>query len=199
LKRVIDIIGASLFLIVCMPLFVVIAVGVCLSSPGPVFYVQSRAGKGGRRFNFYKFRSMRVDSDEVLTSFLEEDPEAKLKWEQFQKIDDDPRVTRFGRFIRRTSLDEIPQFWNVLIGDMSLVGPRPCMLDQQRLYGQHWAAYCAVRPGITGLWQVSGRNKLTYQQRVLLDARYVQGWSLVADLKILAKTAAVVLRAHGAH
>ncbi|WP_427913595.1 sugar transferase [Ramlibacter sp. MMS24-I3-19] len=198
-KRVVDVLGALFFLVVFLPLFLAVAIGVCLSSPGPIFYSQPRAGRGGRDFRFYKFRSMKIDSDEVLTSFLDSDAGAKERWEKYQKIDNDPRITRFGQFIRRTSLDELPQFWNVLIGDMSLVGPRPCMLQQKELYGRHWRAYCAVKPGITGLWQVSGRNRLTYRQRVSLDARYVEGLSPLGDLKIMAKTIFVVLRAHDAH
>jgi exopolysaccharide production protein ExoY len=198
-KRVVDIAGAFMFLALFLPLFVVVAIGVWLSSPGPIFYVQPRAGRGGRDFRFYKFRSMKVDADEVLSAFLDSDTGAKQRWEQYQKIDNDPRITKFGAFIRRTSLDELPQFWNVLKGDMSLVGPRPCMLQQKALYGPDWRAYCAVRPGITGLWQVSGRNRLTYRQRVALDARYVRGLSASGDLKILAKTILVVLTAHGAH
>lgn len=199
LKRAMDLGGAIVFFSLLLPLFALVAIGVRMSSPGPIFYVQTRVGRGGRFFRFYKFRSMMVDSDEVLTSFLDSDPEVKRRWEQYQKIDNDPRITRFGRFIRRTSLDELPQFWNVLKGDMSLVGPRPCMLDQKALYGRYWRVYCAIKPGITGLWQVSGRNKLTYRQRVELDARYVKAWSVWADIKILAKTIPAVLRAYGAH
>jgi exopolysaccharide production protein ExoY len=198
-KRVMDVLGALLFLTLFLPLFLAVAIGVRLSSRGPIFYVQPRAGRGGRDFQFYKFRSMKIDADEVLSAFLDSDSGAKRRWEQYQKIDNDPRITRFGKFIRRTSLDELPQFWNVLLGDMSLVGPRPCMLEQKALYGQYWTSYCAMKPGITGLWQVSGRNRLTYRQRVSLDVRYVQDWSVWGDLKILAKTVVVVLYATGAH
>ena len=198
-KRAMDIAGALLFFTLFLPMFITVALGVWLTSPGPIFYSQARAGRGGRSFRFYKFRSMHVDGDEVLTSFLDSDPIAKRHWHEFQKLENDPRITRFGAFIRRTSLDELPQFWNVLKGDMSLVGPRPCMLQQRELYGHHWRAYCAVKPGITGLWQVSGRNRLTYAQRVSLDVKYVQGWSAWRDLRILAKTVGVVLGSHGAH
>lgn len=197
-KRCMDVTGAVVFFTLFLPMFAAVAIGVRLSSPGPIFYVQTRVGRGGKSFSFVKFRSMRVDAEEILSSFLDSNPEAKQRWHHYQKVENDPRITRFGRFIRRTSMDELPQFWNVLKGDMSLVGPRPCMLQQQALYGPHWRTYCAVKPGITGLWQVSGRNKLTYRQRVALDARYVQNWSLWGDLKILAKTIVVVLRAHGA-
>ncbi|MBK0391967.1 sugar transferase [Ramlibacter algicola] len=198
-KRAVDVLGAAFFLIGGLPCFLVIAAGVWLSSPGPIFYVQKRAGRGGRSFDFYKFRSMRVDSDDLLTSFLDSDPEAKLRWQRYQKIEKDPRVTAFGQFIRRTSLDELPQFWNVLKGDMSLVGPRPCMPQQRDRYGVYWHHYCAVKPGLTGLWQVSGRNRLTYRQRVELDAKYVETLSPWGDFFIFFKTIRVVLGANDAH
>jgi len=196
-KRALDILLAGGLLLMFLPLVVFIVVGVWRSSPGPILYNQPRAGRHGKPFRFYKFRSMMIDSDEFLTSFLESNPSAKSRWDEFQKLEDDPRITPFGRFIRRSSLDELPQLWNVLKGDMSLVGPRPCMVDQRALYGAHWAAYCAVRPGLTGLWQVSGRNRLTYQQRVALDADYVTRWSAWLDIKILLRTVKVVLTGYG--
>lgn len=196
-KRAFDIVLSGGLLVIFLPLLAVIAVGVWRSSPGPILYSQPRVGRRGNPFRFYKFRSMVTNSDEFLTSFLESDPDAKSRWEEFQKLEDDPRITRFGRFIRRSSLDELPQLWNVLKGDMSLVGPRPCMVDQRVLYGHHWAAYCAVRPGLTGLWQVSGRNKLPYQQRVALDLEYVKRWSPWLDIKILLRTVRVVLTGDG--
>ena len=126
-------------------------------------------------------------------------PSAKSEWDQFQKLSNDPRITRFGRFIRKTSLDELPQFWNVLKGEMSLVGPRPCMPQQERFYGRHWATYCALKPGLTGLWQVSGRSKLTFAERVRLDAHYASEWSLWLDARILLRTVKVVLTKDGSH
>jgi exopolysaccharide production protein ExoY len=196
-KRTMDIIAAMCFFVVFLPLYGLIALGVRLTSPGPVFYSQERIGHHGRTFRFYKFRSMVENSDEVFNSFLDSDEEARSQWQTFQKLDRDPRITSFGKFIRRTSLDELPQFWNVLRGDMSLIGPRPCMPSQKTLYGQHWSSYCAVRPGLTGLWQVSGRNRLTYEDRVRLDARYVQNWTLWLDIRILLKTVKVVLTGDG--
>lgn len=196
-KRLIDVGGALFFFAAFLPLFVLIALGVALTSRGPIIYSQARIGMHGRRFRFYKFRSMVQNSDEVFNSFLDSDSEARSQWEQYQKLDRDPRITWFGQFIRKTSLDELPQFWNVLVGDMSLVGPRPCMPSQKTLYGPHWKSYCAVRPGITGLWQVSGRNRLTYEQRVQLDARYVRNWSLGFDARIVLRTVSVVLTGHG--
>jgi exopolysaccharide production protein ExoY len=196
-KRLIDILAALTFFSLFLPLLVAVAVGVRLSSKGPILYTQDRVGLKGRTFRFYKFRSMVENSEEVFNSFLDSDSEARSQWEKYQKLDRDPRITRFGHFIRRTSLDELPQFWNVLTGDMSLVGPRPCMPSQRQLYGIHWKSYCAVRPGLTGLWQVSGRNELTYDQRVLLDAKYIENWSIRLDLKLLLKTVRVVLIAQG--
>jgi lipopolysaccharide/colanic/teichoic acid biosynthesis glycosyltransferase len=197
LKRLVDIAGAAIFFTLGLPLFVAVAVGVWISSPGPIFYSQLRVGRKGRLFRFWKFRSMLIDSEEVLTSFLDSDSQARQKWDTHQKIENDPRVTRFGRFIRRTSLDELPQFWNVLRGDMSLVGPRPVTSQEEARYGEYWAAYCAVRPGLTGLWQVSGRSRVSYAKRVRMDERYVQDWSLVLDAKILLRTVKVVVTAHG--
>ena len=188
--------GGALLLLL-LPLFCCIAIGVRMSSSGPILYSQKRIGRGGRVFRFYKFRSMVPDSDRVLERFLDSDQEARSEWDTFQKLTSDPRITPFGHFIRRTSLDELPQLWNVAIGDMSLVGPRPCMPDQKRLYGPYWQAYCAMRPGISGLWQVSGRNRLSYAQRVELDAKYVREWSLFNDFKILLRTVRVVITADG--
>jgi exopolysaccharide production protein ExoY len=199
LKRLVDVAGALTFFTLGLPLFIAIALGVWISSPGPIFYSQLRVGRKGKLFRFYKFRSMLIDSDEVLTSFLDSDAQARQKWDTHQKIENDPRVTPFGQFIRRTSLDELPQFWNVLQGDMSLVGPRPCIAHQEKFYGNYWGIYCAMKPGLTGLWQVSGRNRLSYGQRVSLDARYVQQWSLWLDFRILLKTVKAVVSGDGSH
>ena len=196
-KRSFDIVGALFLLVLFAPFLIAVALGIRLTSQGPILYSQPRIGRNGRSFRFFKFRSMVTNADEVLSSFLDTDLGAKSQWDTYQKLDDDPRITPFGQFIRRTSLDEIPQLWNVLVGDMSIVGPRPCMPGQTGLYGADWAAYCAVRPGLTGLWQVSGRNKLTYADRVRLDAHYVANWSLWLDIKILLKTVRVVLTADG--
>ena len=196
-KRAIDVVGALVFLCLLSPLFVALILGIRLSSSGPAIFSQHRVGRQGRLFRFYKFRSMAMNSDEVLSSFLDSNLDAKSQWDTFQKLDSDPRVTWLGRFIRKSSMDELPQFWNVLMGDMSLVGPRPCVPHQEGFYGKYWPLYCAMKPGLTGLWQVSGRNKLPYAQRVQLDAKYVKEWSLWFDVKILLKTVKVVLTAHG--
>lgn len=198
-KRLVDICGALTFLAIGLPMYLAIAIGVRMSSHGPVHYWQHRVGQNGRVFRFYKFRSMVVNSDEVLEAILDSDDEMKARWESHQKLENDPRITPFGRLIRRSSLDELPQFWNVLKGEMSLVGPRPCMTDQKKFYGRHWMAYCSLKPGLTGLWQVSGRSKLSYQERVLLDVEYRQTWSIWLDFRIMLKTFAVVFSGDGSH
>jgi exopolysaccharide production protein ExoY len=195
-KRAFDVCAALLLLVILLPVLLAIAIAVMTTSHGGVIYSQDRVGRNGRMFKFYKFRSMAVDSDALLNAFLDSSPELRSQWDVFQKLPSDPRVTAVGAVIRRTSLDELPQLWNVLLGDMSLVGPRPCMPDQVRLYGAAFHDYCNVRPGITGLWQVSGRNRLSYADRVRLDADYVRTWSLTLDLLILCKTAAVVCSGH---
>jgi exopolysaccharide production protein ExoY len=137
------------------------------------------------------------DADMVLERHLRENEAARRQWEKYQKLDDDPRITPFGAFLRKYSLDELPQFWNVLKGDMSMVGPRPCMFAQKELYGVYWDHYCSVRPGITGLWQISGRNEVSYRRRVAMDVDYVTTLSLHQDIAILLKTFRVVAGGHG--
>lgn len=196
-KRLIDIFVSVFFFVAFGWLYLILWGGVLLTSGSPGIYSQPRYGRDGRVFKFFKFRSMVTDSAEVLDIYLKSNPAAKLQWEKYQKLENDPRITRFGAFIRKTSLDELPQFWNVFIGDMSLIGPRPCMLSQKELYGSAWAYYSAVRPGITGLWQVSGRNSLSYSERVVLDVGYVKNLSIFNDISIFFKTIGVVLTGHG--
>jgi len=196
-KRSIDVIGALVFFAVFGPLYLVVALCVAVSMGRPVHFWQNRLGERGQRFRFYKFRSMVHNSEDVLDEFLSRNDMARTEWDTFQKLEKDPRITPLGQFIRKLSLDEIPQFWNVLKGDMSLVGPRPCMERQRSLYGKHWPHYCSMRPGITGLWQVSGRNKLSYAKRVELDAQYVDNWSLMLDFQILVRTVKTVVTGDG--
>ncbi|MDM0116966.1 sugar transferase [Variovorax sp. J22R133] len=197
LKRSVDIAGALAFFVFLWPLYLLVAAAVLVGTGGPVHYWQTRLGQGGRPFRFYKFRSMVKGAEEVLERHLENDAAARTAWNEFQKLENDPRVTRVGRIIRRLSLDELPQFFNVLKGDMSLVGPRPCLVRQRSLYGRTWGHYCHMRPGITGLWQVSGRNRLPFAARVALDARYAAEWTWRLDATILARTVLVVLRGEG--
>jgi len=196
-KRSVDIVGALAFFVLAGPIYLAVALAVRISMGHPVHFWQTRMGEGGQRFRFYKFRSMVRNSENILDEYLSKNDVARTQWDTFQKLEKDPRITPLGHFIRKLSLDELPQFWNVLKGDMSLVGPRPCMERQRSLYGKNWAHYCEMRPGITGLWQVSGRNRLPYAKRVELDAQYVDNWSLWLDIKILLKTVSAVITGDG--
>ncbi|MDQ0023085.1 lipopolysaccharide/colanic/teichoic acid biosynthesis glycosyltransferase [Variovorax paradoxus] len=196
-KRLADIVMASAFFLFFGWLYALIWIGVLLTSGSPAIYKQPRYGLRGRVFSFYKFRSMVPDADMALERYLRENEGARQQWEMYQKLDHDPRITPFGAFLRKYSLDELPQFWNVLKGDMSMVGPRPCMFAQKELYGLYWDYYCSVRPGITGLWQISGRNEVSYRRRVAMDVDYVTTLSLHQDIAILLKTFRVVAGGHG--
>jgi exopolysaccharide production protein ExoY len=196
-KRSFDIVGALTFFLLFGPLYLLVALGVAITMGRPVHFWQNRLGEQGQRFRFYKFRSMVHNSEGVLDEFLSRNDMARTEWDTFQKLEKDPRITPIGQLIRKVSLDELPQFWNVLKGDMSLVGPRPCMERQRSLYGKYWPHYCSVKPGITGLWQVSGRNRLPYARRVELDAEYVDNWSLGLDVIILFRTVRAVITGEG--
>lgn len=198
-KRCMDFCAAVLGGLVLLPFLLYLALAVKMSSRGPIFFGHSRIGRNGRRFKAWKFRTMFQDSSVVLENYLEANPEAKEEWDRDHKLRYDPRITRIGRFLRKTSLDEIPQLWNVICGDMSLVGPRPIVTDEVPKYGPYYAFYTMVKPGITGLWQVSGRNNTTYDERVQLDAYYVRNWSPWMDIVLLFKTIRIVLFAKGAY
>ncbi len=184
---------------VCLPLILLISLLVFCSSPGPIFYQQPRIGRDHTPFKIWKFRSMVTDADQVLAQYLACHPHLQQDWDQNQKLKDDPRITRVGKFLRRTSLDELPQLWNVLKGEMSLVGPRPITEEEVWRYDDKFDDYLQVLPGITGLWQVSGRNNLTYVERVNLDTYYVRNWSVRLDVYILMRTIKVVLVGDGAY
>ena len=175
------------------PVFLLLAVLVKISSPGPVFYVQRRVGRGYRHFGCIKFRTMRPDADRVLARVLADSPEMKAEFERDFKLREDPRITPIGRFLRRSSLDELPQFLNVLRGEMSVVGPRPIVDKEIDRYGPYMDEVLAVRPGLTGLWQVSGRNNLSYAKRVRLDVAYARGRSFLLDFAIILRTFGVLL------
>lgn len=196
-KRAFDVVAASVLLFCALPAMFFIAVIMFSTDRGPVFFAHERIGHKGRRFRCLKFRSMVVDSQEALTRHLEMFPHAKAEWEATQKLRNDPRVTKIGRFLRETSLDELPQLINVIRGDMSLVGPRPIVHAEMARYAGDIVAYAATRPGITGLWQVSGRSDIDYEQRVQLDAQYVREWSFLGDIMILLRTIKVVLSRTG--
>jgi Undecaprenyl-phosphate galactose phosphotransferase WbaP len=191
-KRAFDLVAALAILVFALPAMFFIAVILFSTDRGPVLFSHERIGRNGRRFRCLKFRSMVVNSQEALRRHLELFPQARAEWDATQKLRDDPRITRIGRFLRVTSLDELPQLFNVIRGDMSLVGPRPIVEDEVVRYADEIEHYAAVRPGITGLWQVSGRSDVDYDQRVKLDSRYVREWSFFGDLVILVKTIKVV-------
>jgi lipopolysaccharide/colanic/teichoic acid biosynthesis glycosyltransferase len=198
-KRALDIIGAGLGLVVLSPFFLIVALLV-RADGGPAFFAHQRVGRGGKLFGCLKFRSMVVESQARLEALLASNPAARAEWEATRKLKNDPRITRIGRFLRSTSLDELPQLINVLRGEMSLVGPRPVQeAEIDRYYGASAAHYMAVRPGITGLWQVSGRSETSYESRVALDVSYVSRPSMLADLSILLRTPVAVLSRRGAH
>lgn len=197
-KRAFDIVGASALLIVLIPIFLVIGCFV-LSDGGPAFFGHRRVGKGGRSFRCLKFRSMVPKADVVLAELLATNAEARAEWNCDFKLKNDVRITPVGRLLRKTSLDELPQLWNVLRGDMSLVGPRPIITEELERYGADAHYYLAVRPGVTGLWQVSGRNDVDYATRVALDVTYVKERSTLLDISILLRTFKVVLDGGGAY
>jgi Undecaprenyl-phosphate galactose phosphotransferase WbaP len=176
-----------------------IAFFIKLDSSGPTLYRQERIGRNGKRFQALKFRTMIVDAEAELAVCFARDENLRLEWELNHKLKNDPRLTRVGAFLRKTSLDELPQLWNVLAGDMSLVGPRPIVAAEMEKYGRVFEDYARVRPGLTGLWQVSGRNDTDYERRIRLDRYYVRNWSVWFDIWILAKTVPVVLLGKGAY
>lgn len=197
-KRMFDFTAAAGGLIALSPLLLTVALIVYLGDRGPSLYGHKRVGRHGRQFKCLKFRSMVRDGDAVLARHLAENPEAEIEWRDTQKLIDDPRVTAIGKFLRKTSIDELPQLWNVLVGEMSLIGPRPITRSELDRYGKARRYYLLVRPGITGLWQVSGRSSTTYERRVELDRNYLENWSYERDAMILLKTVPAVLKSEGA-
>ncbi len=198
-KRCMDLAASIAGGIIILPFLFYLAVAVKMSSRGPIVYSHERIGMNGRRFKAWKFRTMFQNADQVLELYLEEHPELQEEWDRDHKLKFDPRVTRIGRFLRKTSLDELPQLWNVIRGDMSLVGPRPIVDAEIVKYGPYYGLYTMVKPGITGLWQVSGRNNTTYDERVQLDAYYVRNWLPWLDLYLLLRTIRIVLFVKGAY
>lgn len=187
-KRIFDVMFSLVILLLFSPVFAAIALAIRLSTGEGAMYVQLRLGRGGRVFKCYKFRTMYHDADRRLPELLEQNPHLRQEWATHQKLQDDPRVFPVGKWLRRTSLDELPQFWNVMKGDLSVVGPRPYMVYQKRQMGAHASTILSVRPGITGLWQTSGRSRTSFAQRIALDAAYVARRSFWLDLKLILKT-----------
>jgi Undecaprenyl-phosphate galactose phosphotransferase WbaP len=199
IRRCVELLITAPALLVLSPLFLLVGLAIMADSPGPVFYFQKRIGKYGLPIFLVKFRTMYMNAESILNSKLKSDSKARHEWECYQKLQDDPRVTKIGKFLRRYSIDELPQLWNVIKGNMSLVGPRPILENQRILYGKSYDDYTEVSPGITGLWQVSGRNKTTFAQRAEFDHEYIQRWSIWLDIFILLKTIKVVLLQEGAY
>lgn len=199
LKRLVDIVGSLVLGILLLPLALIIALAIALESPGPVVFVQQRVGRNREPFSLVKFRTMVRDSDAALAAALEGDEALRREWEQWRKLRDDPRVTRVGRLLRRLSLDELPQLLNVLVGNMSLVGPRPVMDDELRYFGALAGTVLSVRPGLTGKWAVSGRSEISYEERVQLEYEYATTWTPLGDIGIILRTVPAVFRGHGAY
>ena len=197
--RSLDVALAVASLVVFGPLMLLICLAVRVSGPGPILFRHTRVGHGGRLFTCYKFRTMHPDADGLLESLLARDSASREEWMRDQKLRRDPRVTWAGRFLRRASLDELPQILNVLMGSMSIVGPRPIVPQEMNRYGRYLSTYCSVRPGITGLWQVSGRNRTTYRRRVACDVAYAKTKSFATDLAIIVRTIPAVVFGHGAY
>lgn len=198
LKRLLDLVLIAHGLPIVVPLMIGIAIAIRLDSPGPIVFRQHRLGRNGKPFKVFKFRTMVVDAEAKLQQHLKDNPQLQQEWDRYQKLQDDPRITAVGRWLRKTSLDELPQVFNVLLGDMSLVGPRPIIEEEIARYGRYYKVYCAVPPGITGIWQVSGRNLVPYHERVQMDVYYVRNWSTWLDLHLIARTVSAILLQRGA-
>ena len=197
-KRVLDIVLIVLSLPILAPLMVGVILLIMATTKGPIFYGHKRIGHGGQYFKCWKFRTMVQNGDETLARYLEENAQENTLWQTHRKLKCDPRVTPLGRVLRKLSIDELPQLFNILIGEMSIVGPRPVTADELDFYGSSLDHYLSCRPGLTGLWQVSGRSNTTYRYRVALDRLYVTRWNFVLDLWIILKTVPAVLSSHGA-
>jgi Undecaprenyl-phosphate galactose phosphotransferase WbaP len=198
-KRTIDLASSTLLTLFLLPLMAIISILIVVESGFPVFYFQKRLGHGGRTFHMWKFRTMMQNSAALLDHHLASNSELQKEWAEYQKLRVDPRVTRVGRVLRKTSLDELPQLWNIIKGEMSLVGPRPIVKSEVSKYHAAYSAYVKTTPGLTGLWQVSGRNRTTYPERVAYDTYYVRNWSVWMDIYLLAKTVGAVLTGDGAY
>ena len=192
-KKFSDLFLSFFILIFCLPLFLIISLLIKLSSRGPIFFSQERIGKNNTRFKCLKFRTMHPEAKDILENLLMKDEKLKIEFEQTHKIKNDPRITKIGKLLRKTSLDELPQFINVLKDEMSIVGPRPIVKEEKKKYGKNFKKVLSIKPGITGLWQVSGRNNLTYKKRVMLDINYVENYNLIMDIRILIRTFGVIL------
>ncbi|MDI6603799.1 MAG: sugar transferase [Thermoanaerobacteraceae bacterium] len=198
-KRLLDFTLSFFALIILSPLFIIIALLIKITSPGPVFFKHKRLGLNGKLIEIYKFRSMVINAQDILNKLLAENPKLREEYEATYKLKDDPRITRIGKFLRKTSLDELPQLINVLKGDLSLVGPRPIVVKEIDKYGEYGKYLLRVPPGVTGLWQISGRSDVDYNERVEMDMQYISSWNIWLDINILFKTIPAVLKKDGAY
>jgi lipopolysaccharide/colanic/teichoic acid biosynthesis glycosyltransferase len=197
--RMLDIAVSLTLIVVLAPLLALVALLIYFSDPGPIIFGHMRVGRGGQAFKCLKFRSMVTDAQQRLATLLATDPAARAEWARDHKLKNDPRITAIGNFLRKSSLDELPQLFNVLRGEMSLVGPRPIVVDEISRYRRYFTDYCQVRPGVTGLWQVSGRNDVSYRRRVAMDVSYVRAQTLGLNVKILLMTVPSVLKSRGSY
>ncbi len=198
-KRILDLSIAIPALFFLSPLMLMVGLLIRLQDGGPVFFVQDRRGFGGVSFACMKFRTMRTDAEDLLGSMLATDPEMAAEWRAAQKLRKDPRITKMGYFLRKTSIDELPQLLNIIRGEMSVVGPRPIVDDEVRRYGEHIKSYDSIRPGVTGLWQINGRNDTTYEERVDMDVQYAENVSVISDIVILIRSVPAILMRRGAY
>ena len=192
IKTSFDLIFASIFIVLSLPFFLFFALLIKFSSRGPIFFLQERIGKNNRTFKCIKFRTMHPEAEDMLENLIKNDESLMKEFKDIHKLKNDPRITKIGKFLRKTSLDEIPQFFNVLRMEMSVVGPRPIVKEEIDKYGDSIKKVLTIRPGITGLWQISGRNNLTYKRRVLLDCNYVKNKNFLIDLRIIIRTFGVI-------
>ena len=193
IKTFFDFLFAIIFLILGSPFFIIIFLLIKFSSRGPVFFLQERIGKNNKPFNCLKFRTMHPEAEDIFENLIMSNKKLRKEFEKTRKIKNDPRITNIGKFLRKTSLDEIPQFLNVLKMEMSIVGPRPIVKDEVQKYGDSFSKIVSIKPGITGLWQVSGRNNLTYKKRVFLDKLYVNNLNFILDIRIIIRTFGVLI------
>ena len=192
IKTIFDLIFSSIILTVGLPIFLIIASLIKLSSRGPIFYFQERIGKNKKTFNCIKFRTMHPEAEDILENLITNNEKLRKEFEETHKLKNDPRITNIGKFLRKTSLDEIPQFLNVIKMEMSIIGPRPIVKNEIQKYGESYNKVISLKPGITGLWQVSGRNNLSYKRRVILDCLYIDNMSPLLDLRIIIRTFGVI-------
>lgn len=198
-KRFIDFVLLAIAAIPTLLVTLIVSIAIKITSPGPIFYGHKRIGKNGKEIKVWKFRSMVTNSQEILEKILAEDEERRIEWEKDRKFKDDPRITKIGKILRNTSLDELPQLWNILKGDMSFIGPRPVTYDELEKYGKYVDFVLSAKPGLSGMWQISGRSDTGYEERILLDMYYIQNWTIWLDIWIIIKTIWVVIKRKGAY